>query len=271
MSHLKSSLGILSKIAEATQVRVERERKSYSTSRRNEILGMEPSATEAEIRSSFLAEKGKAVIAEVKLASPSQGEIAEGMDPVLVADTYLRNGATALSILTEPDFFKGEITYLRRVRETFPESKLLMKDFFIDPVQLYQAKAAGANFFLVIMALLERGFAADLIDQGQSMGLIPLVEVHNFEELEEALSLDARWVGVNNRNLKTMKIDLNTSLSLIRHLPQEVIAISESGLSRAADIQRLKDAGFGGYLIGTSLMVTGDPGTALADLLKGIS
>jgi indole-3-glycerol phosphate synthase len=207
------------------------------------------------------------IIAEVKFASPLRGVIAN-LDPVDVAASYLTNGATALSVLTEPEYFHGNIEYIRAIREQFPESLLLMKDFIIARAQLFQARIFGADSILLIVALLDVQELNLLYHQALELGLTPLVEIHNQQELEVALKLGAKLIGINNRDLTTLKISLNTSLKLADCIPGGVTKISESGITSAREMQLLSEMGIDGFLIGTSLMTTQEPGYALQQLMK---
>lgn len=207
------------------------------------------------------------VIAEIKKASPSKGDIAPDLEPVAVAKDYVKNGAVALSVLTEPQYFKGSLDYLRQIRESCPETPLLMKDFFIDEYQLYQAKEAGADAILIIVALLGREGSQNLLDKACELGLTALVEVHNESELVIAKDIGADLIGINSRNLKTLDISLDNILRLIPFVPTNAVVIGESGIKTKADLRELKAAGCHGFLIGTHLMATGQPGRALADLI----
>ena len=212
---------------------------------------------------------GAHVIAEVKLASPSEGDIASGADPIGVAADYLANGAAALSILTEPYYFKGDIRYLEEVRAKNPNARLLMKDFIVDEYQLFQARTKGADAVLILLAMLTPELAQSLYAQALNLELTPLVEVHDEAELTLAIKLGARLIGINNRNLKTMKVSLDASERLAKLAPRQATLVSESGIKTSADLTRLSALGFRGFLIGTHFMKTGKPGQALADLLRG--
>ena len=201
------------------------------------------------------------------MASPSKGLIAPDLNPLDVAGQYLQNGAQALSVLTEPEFFKGDLAYLTQIRQAYPQARLLMKDFILDPYQLYQGRLAGADACLLIVAMLEKDDLLALYQQAIELDLTPLVEVHNAEELQIALEIGADLIGVNNRNLKTLAIDLQTSKELARAIPDGVTLICESGLSMAQDLNAAKAWGYHGFLIGTHLMATGHPGLALDQLL----
>ncbi|MGV3526016.1 MAG: indole-3-glycerol phosphate synthase TrpC [Candidatus Sericytochromatia bacterium] len=209
-----------------------------------------------------------AVIAEVKLASPSQGAIAPQEDPVAVATAYLQHGATALSVLTEPAYFHGDLAYLAAIREAHPDAPLLMKDFILDPYQLLQGRLAGADACLLIVAMLDDASLQALYAYARSLDLTPLVEVHTASELERALALGATLIGVNNRNLQTLEIDLDTSRQLAAQVPAGVTLICESGLRSGADLARARSWGYQGFLVGTHLMASGQPGPALSQLLE---
>ena len=226
---------------------------------------------------------GPRVIAEIKFASPSRGLIYPGEaspdEAVKVAGQYLSAGAAALSVLTEPEFFKGDIQYLRRVREKYPEAPLLMKDFFIDTYQLHLAKWAGADAILLIVAALGRRLPA-LLESAQALGLYALVEVHTEDEMAAARKSGAVLIGVNCRDLKTLTTDLDVARRLAKThgsaltlkgqattRPQAVL-IAESGMSRRSEIDELAEAGYRGFLVGTTLMQTGRPGEALKALLE---
>lgn len=205
------------------------------------------------------------VIAEIKFASPSEGDIAAG-DPVAIADGYLASGATMLSILTEPQFFKGDLAYLQAVREKHPEALLLRKDFMVDPYQLYEAKAYGADAILIIVAMTPPAITKELFEAAKGLGLAALVEVHDGAELDAAIELGADFIGVNNRNLKTLKTDLGIGRELAARKPKNSVFICESGLSTAADLRDMKSRGYDGFLMGTSFMRQARPGAALRDL-----
>lgn len=212
------------------------------------------------------------IISEVKFASPSRGAIYQGtLTPVEIAHEYIENGASALSVLTEPDYFKGDIDYIRQIRASLPDCPILLKDFVLAPIQIQQAHAAGANAVLLIVGFLDSTLLHELYAYTVSLGLTPLIEVHDADELEQALALKPQIIGVNNRNLKTLKIDLETSRTLIQSIPDDVYAVCESGLSTLTEIQSMASLGFDGFLIGSHMMQSNHPGLALRDLLQGAS
>jgi len=205
------------------------------------------------------------IIAEVKFASPSQGNIATG-DPVAVAGGYLRSGATMLSVLTEPQYFGGKLDYLHDIREKYPHALLLRKDFMVDAYQLYEAKANGADAILLIVAMTRPELTKDLFEAAKGLGLTALVEVHDAPELLQAVEMGADFIGVNNRNLKTLKTDLDIGRDLAQMKPEHAVFICESGLSTAEDLRDMRARGYDGFLIGTSFMKQHDPGYALQEL-----
>ncbi len=209
---------------------------------------------------------GYNIIAEVKFASPSEGTIREDRQPLEVAAGYLASGATMLSVLTEPLYFKGELDYLAGIRTAQPEALLLRKDFMVDTYQLHEARAYGADAILIIVAMTDAAVTKDLYQASLALGLTPLVEVHDEAEMDAALALGAQMIGVNNRNLKTLKTDLGISRELVGKKPTGGVLICESGLSTAADLQSMHAIGYDGFLMGTHFMRKSDPGAALAEL-----
>jgi len=206
-----------------------------------------------------------AIIAEFKRHSPSAGAIQAGADPVEVARMYEAGGAAAMSVLTEPDHFKGSLDDLRSVAAAV-ELPLLRKDFAVDRHQVYEAALAGAEAVLVIVAGLSDAEALKLLDAAYQTKLDALVEVHTAEELRRAAALGSRLIGVNNRNLKTLQVDLETSLRLAELAPADATLVAESGLRTREDIERLQAAGYRAFLIGETLMRAADPRAELASL-----
>ncbi len=210
------------------------------------------------------------VIAECKRRSPSQGVLRAAYDPAAIARGYERAGAAAVSILTEPSFFDGTLAHLDAVRAAVT-SPILRKDFMIDEYQLLEARAGGANAILLIVAALDEPTLARLLRAAAALGLAALVEVHSVDECERAMAAGARLLGVNNRNLRTLDVDLAASEAIAARLTNEVIAVSESGIKSATDLQRLARLGYRAFLIGERFMTAPDPGAALSDLLAAIS
>jgi indole-3-glycerol phosphate synthase len=207
------------------------------------------------------------VIAEHKRRSPSRGAIREDLEPAEVARGYEKAGAAALSVLTDEPFFGGRIEHLVAARAA-TSLPVLRKDFVVDPWQIWEARAAGADAVLLIVAALEDDELSSLLALAGEAGLDALVEVHDRDELDRALGAGARIVGVNNRNLKTLEVSLDTALSLAPAIPDDVVAVAESGIGTADDIRRLRESGFAGFLIGERLMTAPDPGAALRSLLE---
>jgi len=206
------------------------------------------------------------VIAELKPASPSRGVLREPFEPETLAQGFESAGAAALSVLTEGEFFRGTLKYLRDARKSV-QLPALRKDFIFDPWQVWETRANDADSFLLIVATLGDEPLRDLIALGRELGMEPLVEVHTAAELDRALSAGAKILGVNNRNLKTLAVYPETSFELIERIPDDCIAVSESGLRSHEDLVKLRAAGFDAFLVGTHLMLAPDPGAALATLL----
>lgn len=207
-----------------------------------------------------------AVIAEVKRSSPSKGLIREDFDPVAIAGIYEKNGASAISILTERKFFEGKAAYVPRIRKAV-NLPLLRKDFIIDSYQVSETRVLGADALLLIARILEQGQLREFLGLASELGLAALVEVHDETDLEKAVSSGARIVGINNRDLETFRTDLETSIRLARRIPNGITVVSESGISNRADIEKLMEAGIHTVLVGESLMREEDVGKKLRELL----
>ncbi|MCD6255780.1 MAG: indole-3-glycerol phosphate synthase TrpC [Deltaproteobacteria bacterium] len=204
------------------------------------------------------------IIAEIKRASPSLGPIRPSLEPGRIASIYEKNGAAAISVLTERHFFKGDIDYLPLIKKEV-SLPILRKDFIIDSYQVYESNIYGADAILLIVSILPPDLLKDLIVLTNELGMEALVEVHNREELEKAILAGADIIGVNNRDLKTLKIDLNTSLELIKYIPQEKVTVVESGINTKEELLTLEEAGFDAALIGTALMKARDIGEKLRE------
>lgn len=209
---------------------------------------------------------GTNVIAECKRRSPSRGVLAATYDPAAIAVSYEGGGAAAISVLTEPTFFDGSLEHLTAVRSAVG-LPLLRKDFIVDEYQLLEARAAGADAVLLIVAALDQADLVRLQARAWELCLATLVEVHDEEELSRAADAGARLVGVNNRNLRTLTVDVDASYRLAGRMPHGVIAVSESGLQSRADLDRLSAAGYRAFLIGERFMTDPDPAAAIADLI----
>lgn len=208
------------------------------------------------------------VIAELKRASPSRGLLRQRYRRREIAQAYESAGASALSVLTEEQFFLGSLEDLKEVRDSV-RLPVLRKDFIVDGYQVYESVAAGADALLLIVAALSDKDLRNLIKLSERVRIAALVEVHTEEELDRGLAAGARILGVNNRDLKTLEVNLETSFRLKARIPSNCLAVSESGIKNAADLQRLAEAGFNAVLIGERLMAAPDPGKGLAQLLEG--
>jgi indole-3-glycerol phosphate synthase len=258
---------ILNKIVEVKreEVAAAKARRSLASqreeaeARRGEQLGFERS-----LRTSIAA--GHAgVIAEIKKASPSKGVLREDFRPAEIAESYARHGAACLSVLTDERFFQGSIAYLRQARAAC-ELPVLRKDFMVDEYQVMEAGAIGADCILLIAACLSDSQMADLEAAAQAIGLDVLVEVHDGEELDRALKLKTPLVGINNRNLRSFDVTLDTTLALLPRVPADRLLVTESGILGAADVKRMRDANVHAFLVGEAFMRAPDPGQALAQL-----
>lgn len=207
-----------------------------------------------------------AIIAEVKKGSPSKGVIRTDFDPVEIAEVYQNNGATCLSVLTDEQFFMGHLSYLALLREQVG-LPILRKDFIVDPWQIYETRAAGADACLLIAAVLEPQQITDLAGIAQELHLDVLLEVHDEAEMEIACNTDISLIGVNNRNLNTFVTDISTTGRLAKMLPPGRLLVSESGINNRHDIEQLQAAGAKAFLIGEALMREADPGKKLQELL----
>ncbi|MEO6170066.1 MAG: indole-3-glycerol phosphate synthase TrpC [Lysobacter sp.] len=203
-----------------------------------------------------------AVIAEVKKASPSKGLIRKDFDPAAIARSYEAGGAACLSVLTDVDFFQGSNRYLGEARAACA-LPVLRKDFIVDPYQVYEARMIGADCILLIVAALEDGPMIEMANLAHELDMDVLMEVHDIDELERALQTDCELIGINNRNLRTFEVSLDTSVALKAAMPSDRIAITESGIGSREDVARMRAAGIETFLIGESFMREADPGAAL--------
>ena len=216
------------------------------------------------LQSKILAKK-PAIIAEIKKASPSQGVIRENFQPVTIAQDYAMNGATCLSVLTDKEYFQGSEAYLEMVRKRVP-LPVLRKDFMIDAYQVYEARALGADCILLIVAALEDSVMHELADLATKLGMDVLVEVHDADELQRALTLDTKLIGINNRNLRTFNTALQTTLDLQAAIPADRLIITESGIHSHDDVQLMLDNAIYGFLVGEAFMRAEHPGKKMREL-----
>jgi indole-3-glycerol phosphate synthase len=224
-------------------------------------------ATENRFLGALAKRRGRAIIAEVKMGSPSLGSLAQRLNPVELARTYAAHGAAALSVVVEPDFFHGSYDLLTECRQA-SGLPALAKDFIVSPAQLHWAREAGAEAVLLIAALYSPTELASYAGMARQLGLAPLVETYRAEEL--SLLEGASWevVGVNHRDLRTFRVDLDHSRGLLPGLPPEAVKVAESGIRGAADVERLRTAGFDAFLVGESLLLADDPAAKLRELSK---
>ncbi|HEX7441579.1 MAG TPA: indole-3-glycerol phosphate synthase TrpC [Caldimonas sp.] len=208
-----------------------------------------------------------AVIAEIKKASPSKGVLRERFDPGAIARSYADHGAAALSVLTDVQFFQGAPAFLEEARGA-ASIPALRKDFIIDPYQVFESRALGADCVLLIAAVLDDALLRDLEALAHELGMAVLVEVHDAVELDRTLRLRTPLVGINNRNLRTFEVTLATTLGLRDAVPAERLLVTESGILGAADVKRMRDANVHAFLVGEAFMRAPDPGAALADLFR---
>lgn len=212
-----------------------------------------------------LGQPGISLIAEVKRASPSRGVLAAKIEPLKLARVYATNGARAISVLTEPHFFRGSLQYLAAIRQEV-SLPLLCKDFILDRYQVYEARAHGADAILLIASILTEEEMAAFLWLGRSLGMEALVEVHDEEELEKVLKLAPGVVGINNRNLHTFRVDLATSFLLRSLVPDGIITVSESGIETRAQVDRLERMGFDAVLVGGALVEAEDVSAKVREL-----
>ena len=207
-----------------------------------------------------------ALIAEIKRASPSAGMIRQDADIQGIARKYQAGGASAISVLTEARFFHGALGHLVMVKEAV-SLPVLQKDFIIDPFQIYEGRIAGADAVLLIAAMITQGQVGEFTQLIRDLGMIPLVEVHNEEDLGKISGLPLPLIGINNRNLQTLEVNLEVTCHLIKKIPQGTMVISESGIKNREDVKRLQQAGARGVLVGELLMRSADPATKIRELL----
>ncbi|HKI89370.1 MAG TPA: indole-3-glycerol phosphate synthase TrpC [Draconibacterium sp.] len=259
---------ILDKIIESKRTEIAHQKKAVDIQTLQKISDFNRECN--SLKSSLLKNNSSGIIAEFKQKSPSKGEINLSAKVEEVTKAYADAGVAGLSVLTESKFFGGSQSNLVKAHEVNPEIPILRKDFMIDPYQLVEAKAYGADVILLIAACLEKAQAKMLAKEAKSLGMEVLMEVHNAEELEKVNDF-VDIVGVNNRNLNTFEVDVETSVNLAKLIPDRFVKISESGLTGAKEIHYLRENGFKGFLIGETFMKTENPGEACRRLIMQIS
>jgi indole-3-glycerol phosphate synthase len=257
----------LEKIVELKKDEVRRRK---TRSRQKEMEEMIPSLPLPRNFIDAISQHGPiAIIAEIKRASPSLGAINENVDIARIAREYVKGGAAAISVLTEANFFKGDLSFLHLIKEEVP-LPLLQKDFILDPFQIYEGRVSGADAILLIAALLGREELSDFVDLSGKLHMVPFVEIHNEDDLQKTSFLNLPLIGINNRDLRTFEIDLRTTLRLRKEIPSTSRVISESGIKSSNDVRLLKEAGINGILVGETLMRSPDPASKIRELLTGI-
>ncbi|PKM37839.1 MAG: indole-3-glycerol phosphate synthase TrpC [Gammaproteobacteria bacterium HGW-Gammaproteobacteria-10] len=259
---------ILKKILDTKADEIARRKLNTTVDMLREIAGgVEGPRGFAAALQSKVAGKKPAIIAEVKKASPSKGVIRENFDPVAIGQDYAMNGAACLSVLTDKEYFQGSEVYLQMVRERCP-LPVLRKDFMIDPYQVFEARALGADCILLIVAALDDAQMHELANTANELGMDVLVEVHDADELQRALTLDTPLIGINNRNLRTFETSLQTTLDLKEQIPEDRIIITESGIHTTEDVKLMNDHGIYAFLVGEAFMRAPSPGQKMRELFE---
>jgi indole-3-glycerol phosphate synthase len=260
---MKAPPGALGAIVARTRQRIDAVRRRPP----QQALGAEAARRSRSLAAALARPARVNVIAELKRRSPSRGAIRLDMDPAAVARAYARNGAAGLSVLTEGEFFGGSLEDLRAARSACA-LPVLRKDFVVDACQVWEAAAAGADAVLLIVACLDPRELAALLRECEAAGVEALVELHDRAELAEALDAGARLLGVNSRDLRSMQVSLDTAFALAPAIPDDVVAVAESGIRGGADVRRLREAGYDAFLVGEHLMQAPEPGEALRVLIE---
>jgi len=254
----------LDKIVAETLAELEQRQKTVPLSELEAAIDKKPAPLDLALA---LSGDGISLIAEVKRASPSRGDLNLDLDAVALAKTYARCGAAAISVLTEERYFKGSGSDLEAVKSALPDVPVLRKDFILEPYQLFEARAWGADAVLLIVAILDNIALQHLVAESHRLGMQCLLEVHDEAELKRALKCDARLIGINNRNLDTLEVDINVTKRLRPHIPPGRIVVSESGIKGRDDIQKLKGWGVDAVLIGEALVTASDIPARIKELL----
>jgi len=254
---------MLDRIVAQKREEVEQRKKSLPLSRLKELIAQREVPLDLALT---LKGTQTRLIAEVKRASPSRGVLRPDFNPVELAQKYAEGGAAAISVLTETNYFDGSIDHLAAIREEI-RLPLLRKDFIFDPYQVYESRAYGADALLLIVAILSQGQLEELLSLSHNLGLSCLVEVHRQGEVERALGSQAKIIGINNRDLTTFTIDINTTRRLLPLIPQGRIVVSESGIRSRSDVEKLKGWGVNAVLVGEALVTAGDVVTKVRELI----
>jgi indole-3-glycerol phosphate synthase len=255
---------ILTRLIEARRARLQKAKMRVPEAIIRQMAKTAPAVP--SLRSALQAAQRVRIIAEIKKASPSKGVLSPNLNVEFLAAQYKANGAAAISVVTEEDHFQGDLSWVGVSGRT-TSLPVLRKDFVFDPFQIYETRSAGASAILLIAAMLKPDELASLHSQAREAGLDVLVEVHDESELSEALEAGAQIIGVNNRDLKTFRVDLDTSVRLAKRIPDDCLFVVESGIQSRQDVDRLLEIGADAFLIGEHLITSADPGVALRDLL----
>ena len=258
---------MLEEIVEKTKQRVEMAKSIIPLDELKKEVSMMELSDEFPFKKA-LSEEGISIIAEVKKASPSKGLIAEDFDYVKIAKEYEEAGASAISVLTEPYFFKGSDDYLKEISENV-NIPLLRKDFVVDEYMIWEAKLLGASAILLIVSILDVVQLKKYLDLAHDLGLSAIVETHDGDEIMRAMTVGAEIIGVNNRNLKDFTVDIENSINLRRCVSEDVVFISESGIKTPQDVARLKENNVDAVLIGETLMKSDDKKAMISELKNG--
>jgi indole-3-glycerol phosphate synthase len=254
---------MLDKIVAQKREEVKQRKQSLPLSRLKELIARREATLDLALA---LEDTHTRLIAEVKRASPSRGVLCPDFDPVELARKYAQGGAAAISVLTETNYFQGSLDHLVAIRQEI-DLPLLRKDFIFDPYQVYESRAYGADALLLIVAILSREQLEELLSLSYDLGLNCLVEVHNEDEVERALGSQAQIIGINNRDLTTFTIDINTTHRLLPLIPRGKIVVSESGIRSRSDVAKLKGWGVNALLVGEALVTAGDVVTKVRELI----
>jgi indole-3-glycerol phosphate synthase len=255
----------LEKIVKITREEVEKRKTLSSLEEMKEKIPHLP--LPRDLITALVKHRPMALVAEIKRASPSLGMIKGDVDLGKIARAYEAGGAFAISVLTEAHFFRGDLSFLKEVKQetTLP---ILQKDFVIDPFQIYEARVSGADAILLIASLMDREELRDFVDLARNLKIVPWVEIHDEKDLEKTSPLDLPLVGINNRDLQTFEVDLATTLRLKKKIPSATKVISESGIKSEQDVRVLREAGVDGILVGETLMRSPNPASMIKELLE---
>lgn len=257
----------LTRILEHKQVEVAARKNLKPLDLNNPEIGKIPPGRSFKMSLSQVPPKGLNLIAEIKKASPSKGVLCQNFDPGSLAKTYQESGAGAISVLTDAQFFQGSLDYLTLVKKNTITTPVLRKDFIIDPYQIIEAKLYGADAVLLIVAALTEIQLKEFIKISLQLELSPLVEVHDLSELEIALRAGAEIIGINNRNLETFEVTLDTTYKLMKEMPKGIVVVSESGIHNYRDVMNLAEAGVNAILVGEAIVTAPEPAEKIRELL----